>query len=396
MKGYFLLSYASSCNEDPQRISHDNYTKSLVKSVLGPHELYFLLEGIETTWIRQEYVGNCKYRFVFQLSIPASRHRLYVVQLRSDFWGFNEVDFTKFPDVDVQVIAQNVFIVLPWPTEFRRNDISLPLCNVDDRSGAAGFVSTPPPHFDNDPVVLTSDLPSPKFYVNLRMSSEAKWSFFTCQIDSITPVDFMLLTDGMKIDFVGDSHIRVLFNHILRTFCGVPQAAQKGWGESQCLGLGEMPQCPRLSACLIYSPYLDISGNEGHGSNRHALILNFGNHPASSAHWTLKQFSSRVNHIFSNFASLKIKVLWLGQSPIPFRTDDFVQRYSDTRTFSRLAVFDQTALCLAAPYVRNGSLVYVDIFALSMTAIQWSLDNSHLLGVDAALDGISNSILLHL
>jgi hypothetical protein len=77
MKGYFLLSYASSgngknkkkeCNEDPQRISHDNYTKSLVKSVLGPHELYFLLEGIETAWIRQEYVGNCKYRFGFQLS----------------------------------------------------------------------------------------------------------------------------------------------------------------------------------------------------------------------------------------------------------------------------------------------------------------------------------------
>jgi hypothetical protein len=157
-----------------------------------------------------------------------------------------------------------------------------------------------------------------------------------------------------------------------------------------------MPQCPRLSACLIHSPYLDISGNEGHGSHRNALILNFGNHPASSAHWTLKQFSSWVNNIFSNFASLKIKVLWLGQSPIPFRTDEFVRKFLDVRTFSRLTIFERKVLELAQPYLKSGSLSYVDIFTLGMTAIHWSSDNAHLVGVDAALDGVINTILMRL
>jgi hypothetical protein len=146
----------------------------------------------------------------------------------------------------------------------------------------------------------------------------------------------------------------------------------------------------------MYSPYLDISGDEGHGFDRDALILNFGNHPAASAHWTQRQFSSRVSQIFSIFASSRTKVIWLGQSPIPFRTDEYVLKYSDTRTFSRLAIFDQTALRLAEPFVGNGSLVYLDIFSLGMTAIHWSIDKAHLLGVDAALDGVANTLNLHL
>jgi hypothetical protein len=403
--GHFTLTSLLGCDEDASRISFDNDTVNEVKKIIGPHEFYTLIEGLETSWLAQEYLGRCVYRFPFRLSLPAPRHRLYLVQMRKDYWGFNELDSSVFPQVDISVIANQVFFTLPWPILKIVDTFELPNCNRYPY--AARFVATVEEFvdvFNNAPILLPqSDLPITNFYIDLRSSMSTRWDAYDCNLPQTTPQSFVKCMSGLKIDFIGDSHVRILYNHILRSFCGVPQAAQKGWGESQCIGFDEMPLCPRLSACLIYSPYLDFTGEEGHGFDRDFLILNFGNHPASAAHWTSKQFESRVNETFVKISFFKYKniinrprVLWLGQSPIPFRTDEHVRTYADARTVSRMTLFEQTAVRISKPFVENGNISYIDIFTLGMTAIQWSLDRSHLFGVDAALDGIVDILLIEM
>jgi len=402
--GYFMLRYRLGCEEGTSMISFDEETANEVRRRIGPHEFYTLIEGIETLWLAQEYLGTCVYRFPFRLSLPAPRHRLYLVQMRKDYWGFNEVNSSLFPQVDISVIANQVFFTLPWPIIKIVETSELPNCY--GHSDASRFVVVSEGFtdvFDNAPISLPqSDLPLTNFYVDLRSSITARWDAFDCSIPQTTPPTFAECMSGLKIDFIGDSHMRILYNHLLRSLCGVPQAAQKGWGESQCIGFGEMPLCPRLSACLIHSPFLDFTGDEGHGSDRDFLILNFGNHPASAAHWTLKQFSARVNETLVKVSTFKFShksrphVLWLGQSPIPFRTDEYVRTFADARTVSRMTLFEKTALKLSKPFIDNSYVSYVDIFTLGMSAIQWSLDKAHLTGVDAALNGIVDVLFLQL
>jgi len=62
-------------------------------------------------------------------------------------------------------------------------------------------------------------------------------------------------------------------------------------------------------------------------------------------------------------------VLWLGQSPIPFRIDEDVSSYADARTVSRMTLFEKTAIRLSKLFVKNGNISYIDIFTLGMTAI---------------------------
>jgi len=64
-----------------------------------------------------------------------------------------------------------------------------------------------------------------------------RWDAYDCNLPQTTPQSFVECVSVLKIDFIGDSHVRILYNHILRSFCGVPQAAQNGWGESHVLDL---------------------------------------------------------------------------------------------------------------------------------------------------------------
>jgi len=400
--GHFILSFLLECNEGMSMISFDEETANEVRRAVGPHEFFSIVEGVETTWLAQEYLGKCVYLFPFRLSLPAPRHRLYMVQIRNDYWGFNEVNSSIFPRVNISVIANKVFFSLPWYILQNIDSALQPDCN--GQPDASRFVSVIDEFidiFDKNPISLPqSDLPQTNFYVDLRSRMFARWEAYDCAIPEATPQLFLECTRGLKIDFIGDSHVRVLFNHLLRSFCGIPQAAQKGWGESQCTRFGEMPLCPFVSVCLIHSPFLEFKGEEGHGSDRDILILSFGNHPASAAHWTLKQFASRVSETlvkvsaFQNTEGIRQHVLWLGQSPIPFRTDEYVRFHADARTVSRMMMFERTAMNLSKGYVDNNFVSYIDIFTLGMSAIQWSLDRAHLIGVDAALDGIVDVLLL--
>lgn len=62
---HFMLRSLLVCNEDVSKISFDVETADEVERTLGPHEFYTLIEGVETIWLAQEYLGHCVYRFPF-------------------------------------------------------------------------------------------------------------------------------------------------------------------------------------------------------------------------------------------------------------------------------------------------------------------------------------------
>jgi len=163
--GYFTLMSLHGCEEDAGIISFDTDTVNEVRRIIGPHEFYTLIEGLETLWLAQEYLGRCVYQFPFRLRLPAPRHRLYLVQTRKDYWGFNEVNPSVFPQVDISVIANQVFFTLPWPISKFFDTVMLPICN--GYPYAARFVTTLERFsdvFNNAPLLLPqSELPITNF-----------------------------------------------------------------------------------------------------------------------------------------------------------------------------------------------------------------------------------------
>jgi hypothetical protein len=249
---------------------------------------------------------------------------------------------------------------------------------------------------------IGGDLPATNLFVDMRSNLSARWLPYECELPDTSSPAFRRCMDGKRIDFKGDSHARIFFNHLLKAHCGVENAALKGINEDQCFGFHTMPLCPRLSACFTRSDFLDYGGAGGHGAERDFIVLSFGNHPASGAHWTQDQFANKARDVFSQLTgeakrgSQRPRVLTLSVVPIPFRTDGWAQIYGDARTFSRMLLFDRTARKAAEPYVNDGTLAFVDIFALSMAANRWSPDRAHLYRIDAALRGVIDLVFLDL
>ena len=161
-----------------------------------------------------------------------------------------------------------------------------------------------------------------------------------------------------------------------------------------------MPLCSRLSVCLVYAPYgLSNEGNEGHGRARDLLIVNFGAHPASGAHWTVAQFAGRVRKFTERFAvtsPMSFPLIWLGQVAPTVRDDRFVVDPADWRTFNRMLLFERAARNATQDLVARGLVRYVDIFAIGMAASRWSNDGAHLVGSEPALNGIIDLLLLQI
>jgi hypothetical protein len=397
VNGYFLLWRVRPFDCDETGFVSVNVADAdNVRRLLGPHEFFLLVEGAETFWIPQEHLGNCTYRFRFRLSIPAQRHRLHLLQTRRNFWGFNEINSSFLPQNDVVAIADKLFFTLPWPSRIIPEDRTIECAQSTE---AGRFVSTVGGSvLDGEPITLKRDLPDAQFFVDLRTTSAARWEPFDCKAPYIAPDDFRAFADGKRLDFAGDSHMRILFNHLLRTFCGVENAASKGWGYSQCVGFGEMPLCPKISACFLASFFMTMDVTDGHGHDRDALIISYGNHPAS-VHWTLRAFETHTSRILTLFASevdktgRRIPIYFLGQHPIPFSTHQWAQEHADGRTFTRSLMFERSAREIAAHF---SNVQYINIFSLAMAAIQWSQDGAHLVGSDPGLDGVRDMLLLHL
>ena len=414
------LRYLPYCDETGggRHISSDSATERNARRILGPHEFFFLLEGIETLWAPQMYLGNCTYRFDAHLVLPAPRHRLFLAQLRTNFTAFDELN-EVYPELNVLTLANGTFLHLPNLSLDRKNETpllspallspspQLPRCKSGMTApGRFVLLGNATPALFLAPVEYNKacfqhSFPTASFFVDISSENLVRWEPYSCSLPHITQRDFRERLSGLRLDFLGDSHMRILYNHLLRRFCGVENAASKGFGVSQCQSLGDMTHCPRLSACLINSPFgLEGAESEGHGAERDLLIANFGAWPTGGAfgRWTLQQYAAGVRAFAERMtdprrAQGSPSFIWIGNIQHPFRDDEFVHNLRAWNTPSRTFMFERFAQAELAMLVAQGRVHYVDVFALSMVSNRWSQDCAHLVGVEPALNGITDLLL---
>ena len=400
VSGFLIVSPAegATCDElNDVKISLDRETEAFIRSKIGPHEFFFLVEGRETFWAPQSYEGHCNYRFFFHFVNPASAFRLHLVQLRSNFAANNEL-IPEFPPVNMTIIVDSR-VESPWSHQLNATQ------DVCIRVPGGRFV-----YLGNDtnemlrrePAFSVGLLPVP-LLIDMRLRSSVQWQPYDCRGYPPSPAQLQLHAPppaktfnvqcaGQKIDFFGDSHMRVVFNHLLLDKCGVERAAQKGITASQCHGFGSMPLCPDVSVCMLFDPTGDASPtSDGHGLKRTALVLNFANHPASGLHWPLTRYVSRVKEVLQTFATGNL--IWLGTVPIPILNSTSIWLAKDWRTFTRLAAMESKVNEIAEPFIDSGLMTFIDIFPLASAATNWSPDGAHLIGLGPPLDGIVATLL---
>ena len=394
VSGFVQLSPADSetCDElNDVNISLDRETEAFIRSSIGPHEFFFLVEGRETFWAPQLYQGQCNYRFPFHILQPASAFRLHLMLLRNNFAANNELN-PEFPPVDMTIIVDGAMIESPWSHQlFATQDVC-----VRVPGGRYVYLGNDTEEMLRREPAFTVGLLPVSLLIDMRLRSSVQWRPYDCSgslSQSLSPATpFNTQCGGHKIDFFGDSHMRVTFNHLLLEKCGLEQAAQKGITQSQCHGFGTMPLCPDVSVCMLFDTTGDASSSTGgHGHDRTALVLNFANHPASGLHWPLTQYVLQVKRVIQTFATGNL--IWLGTVPIPISNNDYLRAAKDWRTHARLAAMESKVKEITKPYIEGGRMTFVEIFALASAAINWSPDSAHLIGLSPPLDGIVAMLL---
>jgi hypothetical protein len=159
---------------------------------------------------------------------------LYLTQVRTDYEGAQEVDIT-FPHLNV-VSLLNGARFGPLPSEYWAQPRSF-FCNLSTTPGRFVYRESAESLFDKSTLPASTfqvgpqnrhciyALPTTSYFVDLASSQLVRWEPYNCVIPSAEPTDFYNDLQGLRIDFSGDSHMRILFNHVLKRFCGVDNAA---------------------------------------------------------------------------------------------------------------------------------------------------------------------------
>ena len=423
--GYFALrldSGSPTCGafQRTKPISFNVETDAIVRNELGPHELLALIEGPERAWLRPEHMGNCSYRLPFRTQVPG-KYRLHILQVRSGFAAMDET-IDAFPPIDAVYITgyEGLRFSLGETALGANHDehasaaalnavlsrSGLPRCASGNAAGRFVFTGNLQALYNAPPraahVLASARLIDRTNYTT--HTDQFEWRPYSCALARFEPVMFRAATAGLRIDFFGDSHVRLLFSHILHT-CNVSTHALSKT-KPFCIEQGTMPQCMESSICYIGkhegSDFINYDNDSGHGPKRDVLIINVGNHPASKVHRSLQDYSAEVQGLLNLFGvaadsspqerGLKA-ALWLASPPITVSDQEFLKFYKDWRTTHRLRLFNDAALNETLRFLgprtgTEGLYAFVDLFPLAMAAIQDAPDFAHLAGLPSALNGV--------
>ena len=182
---------------------------------------------------------------------------------------------------------------------------------------------------------------------------------------------------GPRMLFTGDSHMRTLFNSLLKYACGVPEAAQKGHHTSQCHEGGS--RCGGGAYCLEHNMlgWLDALHTPDKWD---VLVANVGHHAAAGAeHWTLEEYRAHIEAYLSSLEARMLsdphassQLVWIASHAMPLARDAMLIGSTDWRTNQRLQLYERQAqLALQGLRRRLGSRVlYLDAFNLTLPFIE--------------------------
>jgi hypothetical protein len=204
--------------------------------VLGPDEIFVLLEGPELLAPSQRHSGHCMYTFDFKFTIPGT-YRLSATVIRSDWDGYWSGFNASFPPETFNVLTSSKQLLVfgnesqtleAHAAVVASHSLLPPCLSAPDTSGR--WVQVPLQHetFNTEATV-----PRPlgygysqSFFTDLHRLA---WLPYACHWKQHTAIEASQCLSGKRILVHGDSQTQTLYNYMATTFCGIENAAVKGF-----------------------------------------------------------------------------------------------------------------------------------------------------------------------
>lgn len=356
----------------------------ILRARIGPDDFFCELSGPElhvlipvVNFVSNEYYF---YTLDYSVTIPGK----YFIRLVHTQTHYRSVDNTVGWPVEHldDVLGDDVFIQIG--STLPSNEINaehatvpnaskLPNC-LPNNYNPGRWVATIPFSFHTP--VFTGLWPLSR-RVNL---SNYEWVPFDCFQKKILPGEVSMCVAGKKIAFHGDSQTRTFFNALLYNYGGVPAVAQKGLLTGQCheFTTGTLRNSTWCFYVNLLGDVQTLRENPPNFTKWDVIYANFGQHPASYAHWLPSRYRAAVRFFLHKATELNVsKLVWAAtQSIMPaIGKNRFARKlWKDWRTRPRAQLFSQIASEEAA-YV---SALHLDAYNLSLAFAVSALDGAHI------------------
>jgi hypothetical protein len=378
VQGYFLLNKLRECSSQLSNFSKDLETVELAQSI-GPDEFLFTLEGPALLTLQQVHLGECKYRFDYELAVPGD-FVLTLWRVRDRYLALNELDGEHPMFYQDKVFADGFKVTLGNPElskEMQTNILSsgsLPVCPPRSFRQKAQWI------FSGDLETLWLETPWVNHLINNRTwyveRSAYEWRGLECEIPHYTSSQVAECVAGKRVKMTGDSHVRVLFNQFMASFCGVPSAAIKRRPGDQCSPCQDKPG----EVCFVSNILgeRDPILNESHPD---MFLINFGQHfiaggprRHNSIQSYLRHFEQAMNEFSSGLDHSSL--LWMTTLDFPLRRDQAVVSHRDWRTTPRIRIMRDSTIDVLKTKIPRWAIL--DGFQLSTSMTQAiSMDDVH-------------------
>ena len=300
-----------------------------------------------------------------------------------------------------------------------RAPAGLPRCDADGTlrgrwvrgSSVAGMFAQPAPWFwsrwwiDRDP---PNGLGA-RYWTDL--SSDLFWTPYACAAPRLDVAAARAFLAGKRMNWRGDSQLRLVYNHLMRVVCGSTEAASKEQKLTDDV-VADAPDCPGLTASFTH----DMMGEQPYSLEPTAapaslLVVNFGQHHASGrarapllayeaaleTYWAAAAAETAAKAPRAGPDGAAFRALWVDTFPQCVRNDDFVWGYGDWRTPHRIHLYNEAARRAVGPHVGAGGALdaYVGLYAALRQVCDVCPDGAHFVDVAPVLDFVV-AVLLRL
>jgi hypothetical protein len=244
------------------------------------------------------------------------------------------------------------------------------------------------------------------------LSRDLVWTPYACAEAALDVRAARAFLSGRRMNFRGDSHLRLVYNHLMRVVCGSLEAASKDQKLTDDV-VSSAPDCPGLAASFTH----DMTGEQPYSLEPAALpasllVVNFGQHHASGrfrapllayeaaleAYWAAAAAETAAKAPRAAPDGAAFRALWVDTFPQCVRNDAFVWGFGDWRTPHRIHAYNAAAARVVGPHARAGGPLdaYVAVYAALRQICDVCPDSAHFIDVFPVLDFLAALLLRHL
>ena len=326
------------------------------RNMIGPDDFQFTFEGPEIIdiGVALRFVGQqsdtCNYTAQFRFGTPG-RYAVAFLHLIENFGAIRE-DIPRQARVNFDLPLGRGFVELgrsrAGDAAKSRTGEPRPVCTRETILSAGRFIQADltapvpildPPRFHRGP--YRGPVGPSCFRPALLIDpTQYRWSNFDCDVVSFSRQEGSTCLAGKRLRFDGDSHTRRLFNVLMKYACGLDNSVLKSWGTDQHLH-GTHGSCLNLDATMVHDSTGDRAFEDDVAGGW--IILNTGQHPASTKRWTYGQYQKHISSLAKRATQAKSSVIWNSSPSAGGHWSYAGGMANDWRTKSRLQIFNAIA-----------------------------------------------------